>query len=266
MNHVLFIAWRSAGPTNGRWGPVGRLAHGPAGYQFVYTRGATTLEGFRPFPGMPDLDVVYESDSLFPLFANRLLSESRPEYEAFLAWGGFDPADPPDPLAILGVTQGMRQTDSLELFPCPAPDAAGCYVSKFFLHGVRWMPPAALERIARLRPAELLGVMLDISNLYDRNAVAVRTCDRGGRFLIGYVPRYLSQDVRELCTTCEPDFIELKVERVNPHAPLQQRLLCRMSTCWPQGFRPCSGTEYQLLVGEMSSLAVRPQPRERDRR
>ena len=114
----LFVAWRGDDPQHG-WGPVGRLEYDEGVYRFSYTRGARTLIGFRPFPEMSDLDRIYESNELFPLFANRLLSRSRQEYEAFLLWGGFDPNNPPDPIAILGVTEGIRQTDSIEVFPCP---------------------------------------------------------------------------------------------------------------------------------------------------
>ncbi len=249
MDNALFVAWRSGDQTHGRWGPVGRLERIGEGYRFVYTRGAKTLEGFRPFPGMEELETVYESDELFPVFANRLLAPSRPEYEAFLAWGGFDPNNPPDPIALLGVTEGRRATDQIEVFPCPTPDAQGCYLTKFFVHGVRWMAPAAWERIGRLQPGERLGLMLDFMNPYDPRAVAVRTCDQQGRLMLGYVPRYLAYDVGELCRTCEPDFITLTVERVNADAPLQHRLLCRMSACWPEGFRPCSRAEFQPLVG-----------------
>jgi hypothetical protein len=254
MTNALFIAWRSGEPTKGRWGPVGRLEHGPSGYRFLYTRGARTLEGFRPFPDMPRLDAVYESDALFPLFANRLLSRSRPEYEAYLTWGGFDPNQPPDPIAVLGVTEGMRQTDSLEVFPVPSPDAHGRYRTKFFLHGVQWGPTAALERISRLRPGERLGLMLDVLNEYDPHAVAVRTTDVRDRFMIGYVPRYLARDVGTLCASGEPESIEFAVERVNIDAPLQHRVLCRLNAGWPEGFSPCGGEEYQPIVAHFESM------------
>lgn len=101
VTQSLFVAWRTPDPSHGRWEPVGRLDGDAGGYRFQYTRGARRLEEFAPFPGMPDLEAVYESDELFPLFANRLLAPSRPEYEAFLAWGGFDPNNPPDPIAVL---------------------------------------------------------------------------------------------------------------------------------------------------------------------
>lgn len=254
MTNSVFIAWRSGDETSGRWGPVARVDHGPRGYRFVYTKGARTLPDFQPFVGMPDLELVYESDELFPLLANRVLSKSRPEYEAYLTWGGFDPSKKPDPLALLAVTEGRRQTDSVEVFPCPQPDADGCYLNKFFLHGVRWMPPAAQERIACLQTGEKLGLMLDVLNPHDPHAVAVRTTDSIGRLLVGYVPRYLAYDVWELCAQCQPDFIDVQVERVNAGAPLQQRLLCRMNACWPKDFRPCSGEEFQPIVADLAGV------------
>lgn len=239
---ALFVAWRSGDTQNGKWGPVGRLNYDGQIYQFCYTRGAPTLQGFQPFSEMQDLEQVYESDELFPLFSNRLLARTRPEYEAFLTWGGFDPNTPPDPIAILGVTEGRRQTDSIEVFPCPVPDAQSCYLNKFFLHGVSWNPPYAVERIGRLNPNEPLLVMLDICNAHDPMAVAVRTVEE--RTLIGYVPRYLAGDVWQLLQGCNPGSVNLVVERVNRDAPSQQRLLCRMNACWPAGFQPCSGDAF----------------------
>ena len=110
------------------------------------------------------------------------------------------------------------------------------------------MPQAALERIDALHREEPLGLMLDISNQYDNNAVAVRSCDIESRFMIGYVPRYLARDVRNICQHSDPDFIAVTVERVNPDAPLQQRVLCRMRALWKNGFRPCSGEEFTPIV------------------
>jgi hypothetical protein len=251
MSQALYVAWRSGEPDNGQWGPVGRLEHADGLYRFVYTRGAKTFPGFPGFTGMPDLEAVYESDELFPLFANRLLAKSRPEYEAYLAWGGFDPNNPPDPLAILGVTEGRRATDSLEIFPCPTPDANGCYVGKFFLHGVRWIAPEALERVTRLKPDEALVLRPEPATPTDPNAQAIYTQD-GVR--IGYVPRYLAFDVGQLTTGCGADYVELRVERVNSDAPLQQRVLCRVNACWPDGFQPCNKDEFQPIVANLPHM------------
>jgi|LakMenEpi03Aug12_release.lakeMendotaPanAssembly.Ray.scaffolds.fasta_scaffold614063_1 hypothetical protein len=72
--NALFVAWRppQTDDTTG-WRPVGRLEHIDGIYRFFYTAGARK-PGFQPFPGMIALDQVYESEKLFPIFENRLLS------------------------------------------------------------------------------------------------------------------------------------------------------------------------------------------------
>jgi len=83
-NQSIFIAWRDGDGSNCQWGPVGRLDRVRDDYRFVYTRGIKKLPGFSPFPGMTDLDTVYLSENLFPLFANRLLTKYHPcEAEEF---------------------------------------------------------------------------------------------------------------------------------------------------------------------------------------
>lgn len=261
----LFVAWRPPDEHAGGnapqgtvgWRPVGYLEHKDNVYRFLYTLGARQ-PGFRPFAGMEQLDQVYESVELMPLFANRLLSAARPEYESYLRWSGFDPAQPPDPLVLLGVTEGIGQTDAIEVFPCPEPDSDGCYLNRFFLHGIRWLPAAAMERINRLDEGEPLKLLLDFQNENDPWAVAVRTDTE--RTFVGYVPRYLAPDVAQLYRQCEPDAISVRVVRANPRAPLQQRLLCEMRTCWPEGFRPCSDELFQpipLLESQVRSAWMR---------
>ncbi|HUG67522.1 MAG TPA: HIRAN domain-containing protein [Pirellulaceae bacterium] len=249
----LFVAWRPPMPDQTGWRPIGRLEHDGGLYRFWYTQGARK-PGFRPFSQMERLDQVYESEDLFPLFANRLLSESRPEYEAYMRWSGFDIDNPPDPILALGVTEGIRQTDAVEVFPCPVPDAEGCYFNKFFLHGIRWLPDAALERIGKLKEQEPLKLMLDLQNKVDRQAVAVRT--ETEQMQIGYVPRYLAHDVWQLVQRCDVAFIKLYVARVNRDAPLQNRVLCRMHACWPDGFQPCSSEDFAPIPAGVPSRCV----------
>ncbi len=247
MTSNLFVAWRSGNPSESTWGPVGVLERTPSGgYRFTYTHGAQSLAGFHAFPGMSRFDEVYESDELFPMFANRLLNQSRPEYRPSLVWSGFDPDNPPDPIQLLGVTEGRRQTDSLEVFLCPQPDSDGCFVAKFFLHGLRHARPEAIARVNQLQPDEELRIVPEPDNQYDRYAVAVWT-NGAEEYRIGYVPRYLARDIRRLHEYCDPEFLSLRVQRVNPSAPLQQRVLCRMNACWPDGFQPCSGREFRPI-------------------
>jgi hypothetical protein len=242
--NALFVAWRPPVDDQTGWRPVGRLEYDGELYRFCYTKGAK-LPGFRAFAQMDDLKKIYESEELFPLFANRLLPKSRPEYESYLRWSGFDIEDPPDPILVLGVTEGIRQTDAVEVFPCPSPDADGCYLNKFFLHGIRYMPAAAIDRISSLAPDEPLKILPDLQNEHDSRAVALRTTKE--RMLIGYVPRYLAHDVLDLIEKCGVETMNVHVSRLNRDAPLQNRVLCRMSACWPDNFRPCSGDHFMRI-------------------
>lgn len=248
MSTTVFIAWRSGSPERGEWSPVARLEHLNGEYRFVYTRGAQTLSGFHPFPGMPDLYAVYRSRVLFPMLTNRLLSRSRPEYEAWLTWSGFDPKDPPEPLAVLGVTEGIRQTDALEVFPRPLPDAKGNYTTRFFLHGLRHASSQAHDRLSTLQAGNTLRVELEDDNARDPRAVAVLD-DGRNRLRLGYVPRYLARDVRALIANAGAETIDLRVARINLGAPLQMRVLCTLVAPWPRAFEPYAGAEFQPIAG-----------------
>ena len=175
-----------------------------------------------------------------------------------MRWSGFEIDNAPDPILVLGVTEGIRQTDAVEVFPCPVPDAEGCYFNKFFLHGIRWLPDAVLERIGKLEVDEPLKLMLDLQNKVDPQAVAVRT--EAEQIQIGYVPRYLAHDVWHLVQRCDIDFIELSVGRVNNDAPLQNRVLCQMHACWPDElFQPCSSEGFAPIpAGVPSRCVARP--------
>jgi hypothetical protein len=240
---TLYLAWQD--PENRRWLPVGRLSFDGHVYRFVYTKGAEQSPRFVPFGAMRDLYAVYESSELFPLFANRLLSKTRPEYQDFLTWLDV-PAHADEPLVLLALTEGMRATDTLMLFPRPEKSSDGQYSVRFFSHGLRYAFPAVVQFIdAHLRPPARLFLMLDSQNPHDPSAVALRTADPA--LLVGYCPRFLTADVHHLLQTV-PATVHVQVERVNPDAPLQLRLLCRLTAQWPEHFQPCSDALYEPLA------------------
>jgi hypothetical protein len=244
--NALFVAWHTKEPPP-VWGPVGRLEYENGLYRFRYTSGAKTLAGFRAFNGMEDLNQVYESTDLFPLFANRLLPASRPEFKSYLTWSGFDPDDPPMPLLLLGRTLGVKQTDAVEVFPCPVPNSQGCYINHFFVHGIRFHLPNAGPVLEQLRPGDPLEIKPQPKNPRDPNALAIFS--KGTP--MGYVPRYLAVDVKRLIQDCPENEVRLVVDRVNTDAPMQQRLLCRLRACWPADFRPCDGPEFDPIDAKM---------------
>lgn len=255
---TLFLAWQD--PERRRWHTVGRLdvadAPGTDRHTFAYTNAALEAQadaGFRPLPAFPDLHMRYTSADIFPLFANRVMGQNRPEYADFVEWMSVA-QDDADPVALLARSGGRRATDSLEIFPSPQRNGDGRYHVNFFVHGLRHQAEASSERANALEPGEPLRLMADFMNEWDHNAMMVRTAERVHRdmHLLGYLPRYLAGD---LSTTLGGDYrkvsahqMEVAVERVNPPpAPVNFRLLCRVTMQWPGDYEPFSDRAYQPL-------------------
>jgi hypothetical protein len=239
-----------------RWYPIGRLTYDGYRYQYVYLVGAREAQNryqFEPLASFPSLNKVYESDSLFPLFSNRVLSNSRSDYKDFVEWLNI-PKDEDDPIAILSRSGGRRVTDNLEVFPCPQPDELDRYHIHFFAHGLSYLPKESINRINDLKPEDSLLLAWDFQNPHDPLAIMLRTNDtyEGDRYIVGYCPRYLLPDAYDIMNKC-PDPPRVTVERINPPpAPLQLRLLCNMTTCWPEDFKPCSNEMYQPIPSNVS--------------
>ena len=250
----LYLAWQN--PKNRSWFPVGVLTIDENGtYRFVYTKGAQRSRNFVFFGMMTDPDVVYESKELFPLFKNRLLAESRPEYKKYLKWLDIS-EDEGNPINILAMTEGIRATDTLEVFKCPTPNGKGRYEVDFFSHGLRHVAKHAIERVNHLRKGERLFLAYDMQNRYDSMAMTLRTDDPVE--FVGYCPRYLSPDCQQLLEKNSAMDVLVTVERVNGGAPLNLRLLCKLVAPWPKDFQPCSGPDFEPLVEYSDSLESLP--------
>ena len=97
----------------------------------------------------------------------------------------------------------------------------------------------------KLKPGDMLFLVPEPQNPVDPNAMMLQTEDHIG---VGYCPRYLLDDVLNIVGKCcgEP---QVKIERVNPApAPLQYRLLCNLTACWPNDFHPFDTEKYQPIV------------------
>ena len=217
----LFLAWQD--PLKRYWHTVGKLTQKGDYYQFQYTRGAGQCERFIPFTGMEDLTKLYQSEQLFPLFANRLLSKRRPEYKLLLSWLGME-GQSYCPLLILAKTGGIKSTDNLQVFPEVQPNSPGSFAMDFFVHGVRYVSKSARARIKTLQPDDSLLLMQDFQNPTDPMALAIRTSDTPE--VIGYCPRYLTKDIHRLIKQTAD--LQLTVSRVNEDAPLYYQLMCTL--------------------------------------
>jgi hypothetical protein len=229
---ALFLAWQD--PVSRAWFPIGRLeTRSDGGYRFVYTRGFARAEqaGLTPLVGFPELDRVYDSAELFPLFKNRIMSPAREEYAAYLdrlALGEGRAA----PLSILARSEGRRTTDSLEIFAHPLardPGGGARYCLDFFVRGLRHRPESAQLRALALEGGEPLHLLPDPQNPEDEQAIALRTADD---HLLGYLPRYHAPDLLALLAARVP--ISARTVKVNPPpTPVQQRVLVSLDAPWP---------------------------------
>lgn len=246
----LYVAWQDE--KTREWIPVAMLGRLAEGYTLQYTQGAKRCKSFAGLGRMSALDKVYFSETLFPFFANRLVSRSRPEYKNFMKWLALDEIGD-DPMAIMAVTGGVRATDSFELVPVPRRELNFLKLD-FFVRGLRHLPNNTLERIASLSVNDRLYLMGDVQNLHDQHALMLRTDDP--KTLIGYVPRYYCSGLDKLLAS-DPGNVVVNVKRVNPDAPLDMRLLCSLSAPWTENFELLeSESDFQPLGSGSGNLQV----------
>lgn len=240
-NKTLVLYWRE--PTTREWIVVGKLWKQDSEYRFCYTKGVKRAEengNFALFGQMNEKDKTYISNELFPIFKNRLLQKSRPEYQEYLQWLGLDSSL--EALDELSRTNGVRATDSLQLFEVPT-ESEGKYVTYFFSHGISHLPKNYVERIKDLKKDDRLYLMQDIQNRIDHYALMIRTDDPAE--LMGYCPRIYTRDLNTLIKANDARNVYLTIETINHDAPLQFRLLCKLETKWFDGFKPFKDIDFQ---------------------
>jgi hypothetical protein len=241
----LFLAWQAP---NRAWFPVGRLDAdvNQHRYHFGYTKGALQAVdevGFQPLPAFPDFERNYESSELFPLFQNRVLDPGRKDFAAYLASLDLTPTSA-DPIEILAVSGGERQTDSLEVFPRIESRPDGAFCCRFFLHGWRHMSKESQTRAMALQPGERLGVSLELTNDVAPVAILLTSTDY---VFLGWTPRYLVPDL--LKAISQKPSVTASVVRVNDaDVPANRRLLVELNGTLPPGLQPMSSDEFQPLV------------------
>jgi len=221
-NNSAYLAWQS--PSSKDWHVVGLLEEFNSGYTFRYTKGATIAPHFTAFTGMNDLNKTYKSESLFPLFQNRLLSSKRPEYPKFLKWLKLSEGDV-TPVNVLARSGALRGTDKLQMFKKIEVDQDGSFKHYFFVHGLSYLQPSASIRVSNLKPEEKLFLCMDCQNSHDENALLIRSEDP--LEVVGYCPRYLAKELNNLLRNNNQS-VKLYVEALTNDAPLNYRLMCRL--------------------------------------
>lgn len=243
---TLFLGWQDKGETRS-WFPVGRLdvLNSPRNYHFRYTKGAERAKqqsGFEPLYDFPELVGSYRSTELFPLFQNRVISPGRQDFAEYLRM--LDLPQTAEPAEILEAGGGYRATDNYEVFPKIERRADGSFRCRFFLHGTRYIAPAARERLDMLQPGEDLFLTLELTNPATGLAIQLQTTDY---HMIGWAPRYLVNDLMKAMVH-SPHGYKAKAVRLNPSpAPSRQRLLLEMSGNWPD-YEPMVSGDFEPLI------------------
>jgi hypothetical protein len=154
-------------------------------------------------------------------------------------------------MLLLARSGGVRGTDLLEVFPEPGMNEQGEYELYFFSHGLRYQTGEALARVNDLKQGDSLDLTPDDENPVDCFAISLHTRDR---VKAGFCPCYLAPDLRRLLAS-DADW-HLSVAQVNPDAPIQFRLLCRLVFKGANGVVFFAGEEFQP-VGELGMRKMR---------
>ena len=243
----LFLTWQEK--ESRRWFPIGQLTYDGELYRFAYIKGALQAHeevGFQPLVSFPDFREVYVSDELFPMFSNRVMPTSRPEYKQTIELLSL-PEDLNDPLAFLARSGGAKITDNFEIFCYPKTEN-GKFHLHFFAHGLRYLSQDSIKRISEMKREDRILLAHDFQNPFEPDALLLRTRDN---YIVGYCPSYLLDDMNEMRRN---KGIEVCVERVNDEsAPLQFRLLCRLIFPQIQNYRPFSGGDFAPVATEIDS-------------
>lgn len=240
MNELV-VAWQNQ--SNREWIPIGILCYDGNFYTFSYTRGAKRAKesGFKLLPRMDILEQTYYApkEALFPTFANRLLTKSRPEYEDYKQWLSLDGDNAMEELAK---NNGIRATDSIQLYAIPQKQD-NQYKLEFFSHGISHLNFHYQQRVAELKAGEKLFIAKDVQNKFDNNALLIRTKDPVE--IVGYIPRIYAKDIS--CLLDNDKSASLEVKQINKDAPMQFQLLCSFNAKWNSKFKPFGSEDFELL-------------------
>ncbi|MGD1173771.1 hypothetical protein ACKUVQ_10850 [Mycobacterium seoulense] len=249
----LVVTWQN--PIDRRISPVGMLNFDGQTYSFYYIRNALRVAGFRPFLGFPDLQVRYQSNRLFPLFAQRAMTPRRPDFTRWVTRLGLtEDATPWEQIARSG---GRREGDTIQLFPAPVI-SDGRLDCDFLVHGMRyvlerklpvgkefWRPPTRTEleaRLSTLRPDDELRLLNEPTNRVNTRAILATTTDD---FPLGWVPDLLVEEIHRVPNRSS---VRASVRVVNgPEAGWHLRLLAHLTAEVPDDFEVFEGTGWESL-------------------
>lgn len=226
----FLVTWRD-GATPPGLHAVGALLADGGSYTFRYLVDAWRAPGFRPFPGLGDLERTYRSPTLFLFFADRVMDRRRPEYDGYLRALDLPPhASLED---VLARSEGVLKGDRVAVVEEPAVGQGGSTSHVFVVRGLRFAVPDPGRRealLAALEPNVPVSVRDDTSNPVNPEALHL-VAPSGEPF--GWVPDALVHYVRNVLAT--PGGTVVVQRRNGSELPPHIRLLVRVSGVLPAG-------------------------------
>lgn len=175
---------------------VGQLSkNGQFEFNYGFEVSEAIEKGFKLLISFEDIDKVYRSDILFPVFSSRLPDKKRNGLDKILFKYGMEEYDD---YKLLKRSGAKLPIDNLE-FIDPLLDENSYSVRRFFyLAGPRHYigcDGVDCAKSVELNTHDILQLVLEPENMYDKNAIKIVNSNN---VHIGYVPRYYSQGVTEL--------------------------------------------------------------------
>lgn len=237
----LLVLWQH--PETREIIPIGRFGHRDDSYSFAYTRAAANVRGFRPLPGLPELNRRYDRSSIPAVFGQRVMDRDRPDFAGYARSLGLDPtqATPWEQIVRSG---GRRAGDTLQFMPVPVV-VNGRAQARFLVNGVGHIPdePRTLggrtvhttqsqqeEALQSLAQGSTVLIQAEEGNPRDPDACLITV----NGLPVGWVPKALSASVGELLTSGPIPATVLRV--AEPGTPAHVRLTLDLDVPSPPGF------------------------------
>lgn len=186
----LYLIWKCE--KNRRQYIVGQLTrNGQYEFQYCGEIEDALKSGFKKLISFEDLNQIYVSRELFPVFSSRLPDRKRKDIDKILEKYGLKEYDSYELLKRSGAKLPIDNIHFID----PILNFEEAFEKEFYLAGPRYYLDCKGEfciKETRVTRGDEIFLEHEKGNLYDSNAVCVK--DVSGR-LLGYVPRYYSKAI-----------------------------------------------------------------------
>jgi hypothetical protein len=215
----LLLIWQN--PSSRKFSRAGHLSIMDSSFEFHYSTEVADDPDFFPLDEFPDLSGSYTSARLPAFFANRVMSQERDNFAAYLDLLGLASDAKALPVEILVRTGGSRATDTFHIVERPRRDAKS-FVSRFFVSGIGHQPFAE-DHVRILSDGDQLLISAEPDNPMNTDAHLILKSEGSP---IGWVPDWLCGEVAALSKSGWSHSVV--AEKVNRDAPVHVRVLCRL--------------------------------------